>query len=513
MNWDQGYVVDAPYTYGYYAELAPTRADFALLLAGHAGIPDGPCCELGFGQGVSLCVNAAADRSRQWWGNDFMPEHVRFARSLADAAGLDAILCDQSFEEFCARDDLPQFAFIALHGIWSWISPRDQAVIVDFLRRKLMVGGVAYLSYNTLPGWTTMAPLRHLFNEYVRSALPPATRPVERMRAALGFVEGLLATNPAYARHNPEIGKRLAKLRTSPPEYLPHEYLNAEWHLPTFAEMSRSLADAKLAYVGPALLSDRVDVLHLTDEQRRLLDGIADPVLRETTRDVLIDQPFRRDYWVKGESRVRPGVQREALHAQSFVLSVPSSRAPTTIIGARGESSLQAAIYEPLTAFLHESGAPVSWAQIVATMGSKHGLREGQIAQAIALLVSQGALHPVQPPERAQASAEPARRLNERLAQALAQDARTSVLASAVTGTGISVPLASQLFIDAVRRGAKTPAECAQSAWKALQPQGIRLTVEGRQLETPRENLAELEKRAREYRSVDEPIYRRLGIA
>ena len=513
MNWDQGYIVDAPYTYGYYSELAPSRADFTLLLASRAGVPDGPCCELGFGQGVSLCVNAAADRSRQWWGNDFNPEHVRFARSLSDAAGIEALLSDESFEEFCLRDDLPQFAFVALHGVWSWVSPRNRAVIVDFLRRKLMVGGILYLSYNTLPGWAAMVPVRHLFNEYARSALPPSTAPMERMREAIAFVERLLATNPPYSRHKPEILKRIAKLRSSPPEYLPHEYLNTEWHLATFGEMARALADAKLTYVGPALLSETVDVLHLSDEQRRLLEGIDDPVLRETTRDVLIDQTFRRDYWVKGESRLRRGAQREALQAQQFVLSVPPSRVPTSIVGARGESSLQAAVYKPLVAFLDASDAPVSWAQIVAAMGSEHGLRENQVAQAIALLVSQAVLHPVQAPHRVQSSVESARRLNDRLAQALTQDARITVLASSLTGVGISVTLANQLFIDAARRGAKTPQEYAQSAWRAMEPQGIRLTLDGRQLETTRENLAELEKRAREYRSVSEPIYRRLGIA
>jgi hypothetical protein len=227
----------------------------------------------------------------------------------------------------------------------------------------------------------------------------------------------------------------------------------------------------------------------------------------------MMDQPFRRDYWVKGESRLPARAQREALQAQSFVLSIPASRTPATIVGARGESSLQAAVYQPLTAFLQESAAPVSWAQLVAKMGADHGLREGQVAQAISLLVSQGALHPVQPAERARASGESARRLNERLAQALRLDARTSVLASAVTGTGISVPLSNQLFVDAARRGAKTPQDDARSAWQALEPQGIRLTVEGRQLATPRENLDELEKRAREHRAVFDPIYRRLGVA
>ena len=71
---------------------------------------------------------------------------------MATASGAGAQLFDQSFAEFCNRGDLPHFDFIGLHGIWSWISDENRAVIVDFVRRKLAVGGVLYVSYNTQPG-------------------------------------------------------------------------------------------------------------------------------------------------------------------------------------------------------------------------------------------------------------------------------------------------------------------------------------------------------------------------
>ena len=41
---------------------------------------------------------------------------------------------------------------------------------VKVLRRKLKVGGVLYISYNTLPGWAPMLPMRHLMTQYVKSA-------------------------------------------------------------------------------------------------------------------------------------------------------------------------------------------------------------------------------------------------------------------------------------------------------------------------------------------------------
>ena len=42
----------------------------------------------------------------------------------------------------------------------------NRAVIVDFIRRKLKVGAVLYISYNTQPGWAAMVPMRDLLTEH-----------------------------------------------------------------------------------------------------------------------------------------------------------------------------------------------------------------------------------------------------------------------------------------------------------------------------------------------------------
>src|SRR5690606_16850084 len=85
-----------------------------------------------------------------------------FAQELAQASGSNAHLFDEAFADFCARSNLPDFDFIGLHGIWSWISDDNRQSIVDFIRRRLKVGGVLYVSYNTQPGWAAMVPLREL---------------------------------------------------------------------------------------------------------------------------------------------------------------------------------------------------------------------------------------------------------------------------------------------------------------------------------------------------------------
>ena len=110
-DWNEGYFTDSTYTYGYYRELSPVFMRWCLLLNGiaTAEITSESChCELGFGQGVSANIHAAATPGK-FYGTDFNPAHAVKAQELAEASGSDAKFSEDSFEEFSKRDDLPQF--------------------------------------------------------------------------------------------------------------------------------------------------------------------------------------------------------------------------------------------------------------------------------------------------------------------------------------------------------------------------------------------------------------------
>jgi SAM-dependent methyltransferase len=211
-DWTHGYVAEIDYTYGYYPELNPLRIAVPFLNLGLAPPPIATACEIGFGQGISVNIHAAASSVR-WYGTDFNPTHAGFAQSLAAAHRSGAQLFDQSFAEFCSRADLPDFDFIAVHGVWSWISDENRQVIVDFLRRKLKVGGVVYVSYNTQPGVAAMVPLRHLLTEHAAQMAAPGTGIAARVGGALDFAERLMAVNPLFALAYPAIVERLRRSR------------------------------------------------------------------------------------------------------------------------------------------------------------------------------------------------------------------------------------------------------------------------------------------------------------
>ncbi len=293
-DWTSGYVADIGYTYGYYNELNPNRATLAFLNAAYAPPSLGTHCELGFGQGLSVNVHAAASGSA-WYGTDFNPSQAAFAQSLATSSGADVHLTDEAFADFCNRSDLPEFDSIGLHGIWSWISDENRSIIVDFIRRKLKVGGALYISYNTLPGWATFAPMRHLMTEHASVMGSHGKGVVNRVDGALEFAQKLIDTNPMFARANPGVAERLKKVAEQNRHYLAHEYFNTDWHPMHFATMSDWLAPAKISFACSAHYLDHIDAINLTAEQQAMLKEIPDPTFKESVRDFMVNQQFRRD--------------------------------------------------------------------------------------------------------------------------------------------------------------------------------------------------------------------------
>ncbi|MDP1558230.1 MAG: class I SAM-dependent methyltransferase [Nitrosomonas sp.] len=509
-DWTAGYIADIGYTYGYYTELNPLRVKLAFLNAGLVCPEFGTACELGFGQGMSVNLHAAASVTH-WHGTDFNPAQAGFAQEVAQASGADARLFDEAFADFANRNDLPDFDYIGLHGIWSWISDANRTVIVDFVRRKLKVGGVLYLSYNTQPGWAAMVPMRDLLTEHSETMGAPGQGIVSRIDAALAFSEKLLATNPTYARANPQVADRLKKIKEQNRNYLAHEYFNRDWLPMPFVRMAEWLSPTKLNYACSAHYLDHVVAVNLTAEQQTLLKEIPDAMFRETVLDFMVNQQFRRDYWTKGVRRLNAMEQAEALRVQRVVLVQPRTDVSLKVIGNLGEAMLQETIYNPILDLLADH-QPRTLGQVEQALATQ-GISFAQVLQAAMVLTGSGALQAVQDDATTSRAKEQTDKLNTFLIGKARGSGDISYLSSPVTGGGVTVGRFQQLFLLAISQGKTQPTEWAQFIWQILIAQNQKIVKEGRTLETPDENLAELAALAQTFAEKQLPILKALQIA
>ncbi len=508
-HWAEGYLTDIGYTYGYYTELNPVRIRLAFLAAGLNPPEIGTACELGFGQGMSINMHAAASVV-DWHGTDFNPSQASFAKHLATISGNGAKLYDQSFQEFCSRTDLPDFDYIGLHGIWSWISDQNRTIIVDFLRRKLKIGGVLYISYNTLPGWSSFAPLRHLMSEHASVFGASGRGVLKNISSALDFTGKLLDAKPGYLRATPLAAERFSTIKTQNKSYLAHEYFNKDWMPMYFSAMADWLAPAKLSYACSTHLVDHVDGVNLTPEQSQLMATSPDPMFRETIRDFMVNQQFRRDYWVKGPQKL-PGLElSEMLGEMRFILVQHRSDIALKVIGALGEASMTESVYEPVLDLMADH-KPRSLFEMEAELKSA-GTTPAQLREIAIILTGGGQLALVQDDQ----AASKARKVTDSLNQYVMSRARGghdfTHLASPVIGGGVPVNRFQQLFLQSMRDGRKKPAEWAEATWQNLVQQGQKILKDGKALESNDDNIAELNEQAVSFQNKNLPVLKALQI-
>jgi SAM-dependent methyltransferase len=508
-DWSEGYRTDIGYTHGYYPELNPLRARLALLTQGIACPAFRTACELGFGQGVSVNVHGAATATA-WYGTDFNPSHADFARVLAGDTQLADRLFDEAFAEFCQRPGLPDFDFIGLHGIWSWVSEANRAVIADFILRKLKVGGVLYISYNTQPGWAPIVPLRDLLNSAAGSMVAPGTDTSKRIETALDFAERILATDARFAQANPAAAAHLKNLRGQNRHYVAHEYFNRDWAPMPFSRMADTMASLKLQFAGAAGFLDHVPNLNLTQPQQQLLAEIPDTTLRETTRDFLVNQMFRRDYWVRGLRRLSVLERVERLRAERVVLGKPAAQVPLSVNTPLGQGDLNKDIYMPVLEALGDH-RPRTIGEIEAVVGPR-GVPLSLVVEALLVLTGIGVVHAAQDEQAIAAAAPAARRLNAAILDHARHSEAIACLASPVTGGGITIGRIEQMFLLARSQGTAAPGEWVRYADGLLRAQGQRLIVAGKILETPEAQLQYLDEEAARFQQAL-PIYQAFGIA
>ena len=394
-TWSAGYVLDIQYTSGFYRELAPTYLQFALLSQGLRPPQIGPgatYCELACGQGFGTALLAAANPQARFWGFDFNPAQIANARRLVTEAGLTNVTFeDYSFEQGVALppDALPQFDIIALHGIYSWISPENRRFIVEFLDKRLKPGGLVYVSYNCMPGWAASAPLQRLMREHANRYPDRSDLQAE---AALKFAMRLKEGGAAYFAQNPATAPRMEKLPSMNRNYLSHEYLNGHWHPLYHLDVARELEAARLTFAGSATIAENIDVVSVPADLQPILTETRDRGWQETIRDYASNKQFRRDLFMRGASPFGALEQGRVLGEMRFGLTVPRSAISFKFSSPLGEFTGQEDIYAPIADALAQR--PHTLAELMQ-LPAMAGRLPATLLQAVAVLVHGSQVHPL----------------------------------------------------------------------------------------------------------------------
>lgn len=494
-DWTSGYRADIDYTFGYYPELNPARTRLALAHTGLRAPNFENSCELGFGQGLSIVFHSVGS-SCAWYGTDFNPSQASFAKDLLADRDKASKLFDDSFEQLKSRTDLPSFDFIGLHGIWSWISDENRNFITRLIADNLSPGGVVYSSYNTMPGWSAFAPIRHLMTEHVEKLGSTGQGIVKSIDQSIEFTKSFFDVNPVYKLANPSISDRLEKLSNHDRQYLAHEYFNRDWNPMHFAEIADWFEGAKLSFACSADFLDSVWAINLTKEQFNFLEQIPDPSYRQSVRDFMVNQQFRKDYWVKGVVSLN-GVERSEILRETRVVLLKPVQDVSLKLNRGREINLNPDVYKPILEAL-KSHLPTSIGELEIELKDQN-ISISQIVEAVMILIGSGQADCARSEEEIEASKSDVSKLNKRITAKAVGDGKLRYLASPVTGGGYPIGRIQQLFLVEFKDGYTKADDLAVRVWGILERQGQKLVKEGAALETKDENLEELRSLAKEF--------------
>ena len=241
---------EAPYASHPFPQSAPENLAAVAHLFGLRAPPVATArvLELGCSSGGNLVPIATRHPHARLLGLDLSGVQVRQGNERIAAMGLANLELREADLAQVGHDELGEFDYIICHGVYSWVPAELQEAILRICREHLSPEGVAYVSYNTYPGWKA--------KEIVRDAMMLRGNPRDTPAERLSFARGMVDFLQQVARKGSVLATTLEEsaplLRTSQDYYLLHEYLEA-FNAPCYFQQLLDRADAVgLSYLAEA---------------------------------------------------------------------------------------------------------------------------------------------------------------------------------------------------------------------------------------------------------------------
>ena len=259
--------------------------------------------ELGATYGGNIISQAAHNPEATFVGIELSQDQVEKGNKIIGDAKLDNVSLVQgdilNFDE-----SMGTFDYIIAHGFYSWISDEMKDKLLDIISNHLADNGIAYVSYNTYPGWHTMEEVRQLML-FANRGHDESTHKEKVLRGkTVGSLVGAQILN--YDNLKERNSKFLGALRSVMQKddyYVGHDHLEPHNDPCYLYQFNDHLKANNLAYVGDADLT--LSMVRTYDESiADKLEQLApnSQVDQEQYLDFMLDTTFRKSIICKASA-------------------------------------------------------------------------------------------------------------------------------------------------------------------------------------------------------------------
>ena len=338
-----------PYTSRAFPQTHPDRLASVARIFG-LSTPDVAACrvlELGCASGGNLIPMAFNLPHSEFVGVDLSRHQVDDGRATIRELGLPNVRIEHA-SILDVSGDWGTFDYIICHGVFSWVEEPVQEKILQIARDHLSAAGIAYISYNTYPGWHMREMVRHMMRYHTRQFDEPQEQ-IEQARALLAF---LASSTGEAGPYSDLLAREIDRLSRASDSYLFHEHLEQTNTPVYFHQFIERAERAGLLYLSEASISDMLSS-HFQQPVAETIERISPDILHlEQYMDFVRNRLFRQTLLVHDTVRPKRALTPALLHglllstrALADTMPVDLSPAATAVFSSgrqRAEVSLPA---------------------------------------------------------------------------------------------------------------------------------------------------------------------------
>ena len=251
--------------------------------------------ELGSSFGGNIITQALYNSEAEFIGIDLTAEQVKKGNEVIEKIGLKNIkLIEKNILDI--NEDFGKFDYIIVHGVFSWVPEIVKEKILKICNENLTEEGIAYISYNTYPGWKEPDKIREMML-YANKYFPEISLgdKNQRGKAFISIVAEEMKSYIDIFEKKGDFIRQIEEILNMQDYYVGHEYLehyNNPMYLHEFVDL---LKDQNLQYVSDVALRLSIGSIYnqsTVEKLQQLSQG--DPVIKEQCIDFILDTKFRR---------------------------------------------------------------------------------------------------------------------------------------------------------------------------------------------------------------------------
>ena len=273
--------------------------------------------ELGCGRGGNLIPMAAQYPQSRFLGIDLSGDSIRQANANATQLGLSNVAFRQE-DILALTADLGRFDYVIVHGVYSWVPDPVRQRIIALFGDVLAPQGVAYVSYNALPG----CRLRDLARDVMLYAVRDIDEPRERVRVARAALRDVAEASDPDSYYGAALRQRLKQIDELPDNVFYHDDLNPGARAFALHEVLSAAGRHGLQFLAEASFPNLYGAAKGRAQQLLAQIPVEEAARREQTLDLLIGRAFRETLLCRAELPLRRGIRTDALRPYYLAANV-----------------------------------------------------------------------------------------------------------------------------------------------------------------------------------------------